>query len=379
LSLFRIFTVHIYAMPSLPASNTVQSASSYVQSASIKWRSKLIRVRQWEFWPTQVVYFPVLVYYLYCAIKARALVFVSAVNPGMEMGGLFGETKSPMLKELPDNFKPKTIYPEPNCTIADIHYLLAAQGMTYPVVAKPDIGERGLLVEKISSDAEMQMYLDRVKVRFLVQEFIQFPLELGVFYYRHPDEEKGTISSIIIKEFLSVAGDGVNNLEQLLLQNDRGVLQLPKLYKRLGNEIYRVPTKGEYVLLEPIGNHSRGTKFVNGNHLINEELMRVFDRINSHSKGVYYGRYDIKCSSLEALYRGEDIRVMEINGAAAEPGHIYDPNCSIFTAWRVLIQHWGIVYQIARANHRKGASYGKVFETYRKFKRYLKYYDEVGG
>jgi hypothetical protein len=362
-----------------PANNVVDGYHIATPATNLKWRSKLIRFTQWEFWPTQVVYFPVLLYYLYCAIKARALVFVSAVNPSMEMGGLFGETKIPMLKELPGNFKPKTIYPEPNSSIAVIHQLLAGAGMAYPVVAKPDIGERGLLVEKISNDAEMQTYLDRVKVRFLVQEFIQFPLELGVFYYRHPDEEKGTISSIIIKEFLSVVGDGVNNLEQLLLQNDRGVLQLPKLYKRLGNEIYNVPAKGEYLLLEPIGNHSRGTKFVNGNHLITEELMRVFDRINSHSKGVFYGRYDIKCSSLEALYRGEDIKVMEINGAAAEPGHIYDPNCSIFTAWRVLIQHWGIVYQIARANHRKGAPYGKVFETYRNYKRYLSYYEEVGG
>lgn len=364
-------------MPSLPANNVVQNAAASAQPTNVKWRSKLIRLKQWEFWPTQVVYFPVLVYYLYCALKARALVFVCAVNPGMEMGGLFGETKSPMLKELPDNFKPKTIYPEPNCSIETIQQLLAAQGMTYPVVAKPDIGERGLLVEKISNDAEMQTYLGRVKVRFLVQEFIQFPLELGVFYYRHPDEEKGTISSIIIKEFLSVVGDGLNNLEQLLLKNDRGVLQLPKLYKRLGKEIYNVPAKGEYVLLEPIGNHSRGTKFVNGNHLITEELMRVFDRINSHSKGVYYGRYDIKCSSLEALYRGEDIMVMEINGAAAEPGHIYDPTCSIFTAWQVLIHHWGIAYQIARANHSKGAAYGGVIDTYQKFKKYLQYYEAV--
>jgi len=362
-----------------PANNVDDSSLVTTPSTKLKWRSKLIRLTQWEFWPTQLVYFPVLLYYLHCAIKARALVFVCAVNPGMEMGGLFGETKSPMLKELPDNFKPKTIYPEPNCSIETIQQLLAAQGMTYPVVAKPDIGERGLLVEKISNDAEMQTYLDKVKVRFLVQEFIQFPLELGVFYYRHPEQERGTISSIIIKEFLSVVGDGTSNMEQLLLKNDRGVLQLPKLYKRIGKEMHSVPAKDAYVLLEPIGNHSRGTKFLNGNHLITDELMRVFDCINSHSKGVYYGRYDIKCSSLEALYRGENIKVMEINGAAAEPGHIYDPTCSIFTAWQVLIHHWGIAYQIARANHRKGAPYGTTIETYRKFKRYLKYYEEVGG
>lgn len=149
------------------------------------------------------------------------------------------------------------------------------------------------------------------------------------------------------------------------------------MYQRLGEDIYRVPAKGEHVLLEPIGNHSRGTKFVNGNHLINEPLERVFDTINHHSTGIFYGRYDIKCSSLEALYRGEDVKVMEINGAAAEPGHIYDPTCSIFTAWLVLIWHWGIAYRIAKVNHRNGTSYETIANTYRKYKQYLEYYDMV--
>lgn len=360
-----------------PQTNFAVPAKPIANHTDLKWRSKLIKLTHWEFWPTQVVYFPVLVYYLYCAIRARALVFVSAVNPSMDTGGLFGETKTPMLKEIPDTNKPKTVYPAPNCSLDELKQLLADAGMQYPLVAKPDVGERGLLVEKIANDYELQQYLDKVKVRFIVQEFIQYPLELGVFYYRFPGEVQGHITSIIIKEFLSVVGDGLHTVEQLLLQNDRGVLQLPKLYKRLADDIYRVPTLGEYVLLEPIGNHSRGTKFVNGNHLINEPLMRVFDRINAHSTGIYYGRYDIKCSSLEALYRGEDIKVMEINGAAAEPGHIYDPTCSIFTAWRVLIWHWGIAYQIARANHRNGTPYDGALDTYQKYRRYVRYYDDV--
>lgn len=360
-----------------PSNPALQKIPATVPKADVKWRSKLIRLTQWEFWPTQAVYFPVLVYYLYCAVKARAVVFVSAVNPSMDTGGMFGETKSPMLKEIPDTFKPKIIYPEPGSSLADINQLMINEGIIYPIVAKPDVGERGLLVEKIANDYEMLLYLDKVKVRFIVQEFIQYPLELGIFYYRQPNEEKGTISSIIIKEFLSVEGDGLHSIEQLLLQNDRGVLQLPKMYHKLGDDIYRIPAAGEYVLLEPIGNHSRGTKFVNGNHLITEPLMRIFDRINHHSTGIYYGRYDIKCSSLEALYRGEDIKVMEINGASAEPGHIYDPTCSIFTAWAVLIAHWRVAYQIARANHRNGTPYDGAMDTYRKYRKYLRYYKDV--
>ncbi len=344
---------------------------------SIKWRSKFIRFTQWEYWPTKVVYTPVFFYYLYCALKARAWLFVSAVNPAMDMGGLFGETKIASIKKLPAHLKPKTIYPEPRSSQASVKQLMLAEGLDYPIVAKPDVGERGLLVEKIDSDEQLQTYIDKVKVRYLIQEFITYPIELGVFYYRHPDEKQGHVSSIIMKDFLSVTGDGVHNIESLLLQNDRGTLQLPDLYGRLGQEIYRIPSLGEHVVLVHIGNHSRGTKFMDGNHLITPQLREVFDTINQNTPGVYYGRYDIKCQSIEALYRGEGIKIMEVNGAASEPGHIYDPNCSIFTAWRVLIFHWDIIYQIAKANHRKGAPYGTFWGTYPKWKAYLQYYRDV--
>lgn len=360
------------------ATQPIRLSSPKPTSTAVKWRSKLIRFTQWEYWPTKLVYAPVLFYYLFCALKARALVFVSAVNPSMDVGGLFGERKIPIIKALPDKLKPKTVYPEPLSSLDEIKELMLRQGLNYPVICKPDVGERGLLVEKVNNDDELKVYIQSTRgVRYMVQEFVAFPIELGVFYYRFPDADKGHISSIIIKEFLTVTGNGTSTIEQLLLQNDRAVLQIAKLQAKLGEKLQVVPAKGEQVLLEPIGNHSRGTKFVDGNYLINEALIRVFDVINQTTPDIYYGRYDIKCHSIEALYRGEGITILEINGAAAEPGHIYDPACSIFTAWRVLLQHWAVVYKIARFNHSRGVAYESIPSTYRKWKAYLEYYKQV--
>ena len=362
---------------STPTSSLIPAQRAAGSPYALKWRAWFVKLTHWEYWPTRVVYAPVFFYYLYCALKARSWLFVSAVNPSMDMGGLFGDSKGRTLKLLPDAIKPKTLYPEPLSTLTDIKQLMAGAGIEYPIICKPDIGERGLLVEKVDNDQQLQAYLDKVKVRMLVQEFITYPIEMGVFYYRHPDEKQGHISSIILKDFLSVTGDGVHTIEWFLLQNDRGMLQLPVLYQRMGQGIYRIPAAGEHVVLVHIGNHCRGTKFMDGNHLINDELRQVFDKISQQSSGIFYGRYDIKCESIEALYRGEGIKIMEVNGAASEPGHIYDPNCSIFTAWRVLFFHWGIIYKIAKANHRNGAPYGTFWGTYPKWKQYLQYHKDV--
>ena len=96
--------------------------------------------------------------------------------------------------------------------------------MTYPLIAKPDIGERGFLVEKLTSEKDLLAYLAQTKVNFLIQEFINLPLEISVLYYRMPSASKGHITSFCIKETLKVQGDGASTIEQLMLAYPRAVL-----------------------------------------------------------------------------------------------------------------------------------------------------------
>ena len=66
----------------------------------------------------------------------------------------------------------------------------------------------------------------------------------------------------------------------------------------MGDDINRIPINIEKVLLEPIGNHCRGTRFINFNHVINEDLNTAFDKISLPIKGFYYGRFDLKAKTI---------------------------------------------------------------------------------
>ena len=326
-------------------------------------RRFLIRLRHWEYWPFEVVYIPVVIYYLYLSAKARSLFFFSAANPGMESGGMLGESKIEIMDLIDDAYKPKTLFFRYCAPAEQVINRMVLVGIWFPIIAKPNQGERGWRVEKVSSQAELTDYLTGNHMDFIVQEYVDEPLELGVFYYRMPGKKTGTITSIVQKEFLSVTGNGYATIRELINQNERAVLQGPALEKRFGNGLDEVPETGQTRQLMPIGNHCRGTKFLNANKHITPELVAVFDRISLSIEGFYYGRYDLRCRSWADLYRGKHIRIMELNGAGAEPAHIYQPGFSIWAGWRSLLAHWNLLYTISRENHRRGVPYMTLTET----------------
>jgi hypothetical protein len=323
----------------------------------------LIRLRHWEYWPFKVVYFPILLYHFWLSIRARSLFFFSASNPSIETGGMLGESKFAILDRIGEEFKPKTLLVPFASEPLALWVQLTGQGLNFPLIAKPDVGERGWRVEKITNEQALLRYLESSPVDFLIQEFVDEPLELGVFYYRLPSQEKGVVSSIVQKEFLTVKGDGVQCVEGLIRRNERALLQLPALTERYGPQLQRVPDYGEVVTLVSIGNHCLGTTFLNANHLITPALTDLFDRISQPVEGFYYGRYDLRCRSVEDLLAGRHIRIMELNGAGAEPAHIYHPGASLWEAYRVLFHHWRVMYTISRENHRRGVPYMTLGEA----------------
>ena len=95
------------------------------------------------------------------------------------------------------------------------------------------------------------------------------------------------------------------------------------------------------------------------NYLINDQLVDVFDAISQQIDGFYYGRFDLRCQNVEALYSG-DIKIMELNGAASEPAHIYAPNFPILEGYKSLFSHWKLLYNISIANHKLGVPYMSI-------------------
>jgi hypothetical protein len=329
-----------------------------------------IKLRSWEYWPFGIVKFPLFVYYLWLALRTRSLVFFSASNPGIDMGGMFGESKFDVLKKIPERYTPKTRIIRIPASREDVINVIRTEGFSYPVIFKPDLGERGYMVKKISSDAEIQSYLDQIRIDFLVQELVDLPLEFGIFYTRFPSKPNGEVTSITAKELLYVSGDGKSTLQTLILAKDRARLQWDKLRITFAARLNDVIEKNKKIELVAIGNHALGTKFIDGNHLINDKLNQTFDMISKQIGGFFFGRFDLRCASLEDLYEG-NIKIMELNGCGAEPAHIYDPNFSFWKGMKVMFQHWRHLFLISRENHRRGVPYlshreAKIF--YNKFK-----------
>lgn len=334
------------------------------------WRSDfMIRLRNWEYWPFGIIQFPVIIYWLFLSVKHRSLVFFSAVNPGIAMGGMFGESKFEILTCIPHSLKPKSLLVDRRSTLDTIVNAMNEAGLVFPVICKPDLGERGYMVKKIHSAAELQSYSEIVRVDFIIQEFIDMPVELGVFYVRIPGGKQGMITSIIGKEMLSVVGDGKKTIGELIQLNDRAKLQWSKLRLKFQKDLNHILPSGQRLELVSIGNHALGTKFLDFSHLSNDQLVRTFDNIASGIKGFYYGRFDLRCPSIADLYEGK-IKILELNGCGAEPAHIYQPGFSLLKAMAVLIQHWRLIDKIATENRKRGYTYTSLSDAWCFYKRF---------
>jgi hypothetical protein len=314
----------------------------------------LVKIFNYEYWTWWLFYLPMTPYWIFQAIRAKSLAYFTAVNPGIEAGGFYGEHKTEILKHISPDYLAKTIVIAKELPLKNVLKLLKDSQLAYPIIAKPNVGERGNAVMKIHSESELVQYHASLSEDYLIQEFVTYPIEFGVLFSRLPNEKTGKVSSLTLKEFLTVTGDGKLSIEELILQSNRARFQLETLQKRLGDGMKEVLPIGEKRLLEPIGNHCRGTKFVNANHLINSQLDDVFTKVAQTFDGFFYGRFDMKVASIEDLYEGKNIKIMELNGVSSDPGHIYDPRYYLWQAYRDLMWHWKRAADISIQNQKAG-------------------------
>lgn len=278
------------------------------------------------------------------------------------------ESKKEIYDIIPEQYIPKTLFFKVGTDAAEILNSVAVSNISFPCIAKPDIGGKGRGVEKIKSLNDIAAYAIKIKMDFLVQELITFPEEVGVFYCRMPDEPDGFISGIVAKEFLIVQGDGVSSLTRLLEKDPRFHFQLPALQKIYGDELNEVLKKDERKNLMPFGNHARGARFIDVSHWADETFTKSFDAICKQVPEFYFGRLDIMYDNLKDLKAGKNFSIIELNGAGSEPTHIYDPGHSLFFAWKEIARHFKLLCTISIKNHKKGYPYLTVKEGMQMFK-----------
>jgi len=330
----------------------------------------IVKLTQWEYWPFSVLYFPVFFYYFWLVLKKRSFFFFSAANPSIEFGGMFGERKSDIFRIIPKEYVPETYLIQKGDVLSALE---KASNIDYPLIAKPNVGERGTWVKKIEDPEELSGYAELCPVDFLLQELVDLPIELGVFYVRMPSQEKGRVTSIVRKHFLTVVGDGKQSVFELLGQNIRAVMTADfesDYLKEVGSSI---PEQGEEVMVEPIGNHCRGTQFLNDNDQISEKLSGAMDVLAKQIPDFYFGRFDIRCQSYEDLERLKHFKILELNGAGSEPGHIYQPGYSLTKAYKDILWHLGALADISEENKAKGVPFVSFKEGIQKWKAHRAY------
>lgn len=316
----------------------------------------VIKLTNWEYWPFGIVQLPSFFYFAWLAMRAKSLTFFCGSNPGITMGGLFGESKFEVLQKVPPGYVPRSVLVTRPVEPAEVLKLISDAGLTMPVIFKPDLGERGFMVKRIKEQKDIEIYLRSFQYDFIIQELVDLPLEFGVFYSRMPTERAGKITSIVMKEMLSVEGNGKSTLAELILAKDRAKIQWETLRTVYEGRLHEVLPPGRKMEIVSIGNHCLGTKFINANHLINPALNKTFDQISTQIEGFFFGRFDLRCASLEDLCAGK-IKVLELNGCGAEPAHIYDPDFPFFKAMATLLVQWKTIFTIAMQNRKLGYSF----------------------
>lgn len=330
-----------------------------------------------EFWPQQLFYAPMILYWLWLTLKhGGRFALPTAANPTFPMGGWIGESKEAVLSNAGSQAR-KVVAPyvsfvrEPSVPLDHAVRAAAQQvrvaGFTFPFVAKPDKGCRGAGVRRIRNESELASYVEQFPAgeRIFLQALVDHEAEAGVFYIRKPGAAHGQIFSLTLKYFPYVYGDGSSTLGELIARDRRaGTLKDIYLPRHAGRQ-NQVLAPGEAYRIAFAGSHSRGTIFRDGNRYITEFMQRTFDEIAKDIDGFYFGRFDVRFSSIEDLQQGRNFTILECNGAGAEATHIWDRKTSLRTAYRVLMHQYALLWEIGAENVRRGARPARLIDLFR--------------
>ena len=340
-------------------------------------RGAWLRWTRWEFWPPWLFYPPVVLYIGWLALRHRSFALVTAVNPCMPTGGFIGEEKSKILDGIDNSAGLIADYvllradasPEDRRAVA--REFQASLAVAFPIVLKPEVGQRGSGVRVLKDVAGLEEALEVLEVDHVLQAFAPGP-EYGVFYVREPGAERGRIFSITEKQIPTLAGDGVHTLEELIWNDPRSVALASTYLQLHTSRLQEVLEVGEEVPLVELGSHCRGAVFLDGNHLRTQELEDTIEALSQSYDGFWFGRYDLRAESEAAFREGRGFKILELNGLTSEATHIYDPKTPLLEAWRVLCQQWRLAFEIAAANRDAGArpdSLGSLLRAYLDYRR----------
>jgi hypothetical protein len=280
---------------------------------------------------------------------------------------LEGEPKKEMYDLLPRGSFPPTFNVLPGDSIDEIKLKLIQHNITYPFIVKPEVGGQGILLRKIDDEEALLYYHKLMPWEYMVQRLVEYPMEVSVFYIRHPKDSKGTITGFLHKIPLYVTGSGTDTLHTLVTRHPKGGKRVEELQGKHRDRWHDVLEKNEKYMLSYAANHNRGAQFIDLKEHIDEKLATFFDGFSLRINDFFYGRYDIMCASIEDLKAGKNFTILEYNGCGAEPNHFYDTGYTLVGAYKEILKHWQALYEISKYNREQAGVKPWPFHKGRKF------------
>lgn len=316
-----------------------------------------------EFWPSAIMYAPVVLQWLLLAARHRSLTVPFIANPGLALSGMVGVPKSALMQQASGAGRAAilpwichVVTDEPARLQADACVrMAAAAGIHFPLVCKPDIGCRGAGVKLIHTIEQLQAAIAAYPAgaALLCQKLASFEPEAGVFFVRLPDAD-GAVVSLTFKYRPQVIGDGRSTLHELLQQDPRAA-RVQHLYRqRHAGRWNEVIPHGERLRLVFSASHCRGAVFRDAREHITPALTASINRIMDGIPDFHYGRLDVKFADLSALRAGEGLQVVEINGASAESIQIWDRGASLRDAIGTLLWQYRTLFALGAHQRQRG-------------------------
>ena len=305
-----------------------------------------MKIRDKGYWVSKLFYIRSWIHWLLSSLRFHSITFFSAVNPALHLGGMLDDRKSDIYDMLPDRYLPKTIVLDAN----DKYALekLSESGIQYPLITKPNVGYKGYMVRRVENEAELLRVLKKFDNKeILIQEFLKHDREFSLLFYRLPLTNAYGVSSLVEKKLPYLEGDGKSTLRELIEKEGSAFLDKNYILSKRKEDLSSIIPNGIKETIDHVGNYARGAKFYSLNHCIDNEIIESGKRFFNHLDGINFGRIDLKANSLEDI-KNNNFKILEVNGAKAEPLHMYEPTMSWLRIWHTISEHWSILNKIAR-------------------------------
>lgn len=265
----------------------------------------------------------------------------------MKLGGMLDDKKSEVYSLVDSKYLAKTVLISAQ---SDLLAEMRSSGLDFPVIIKPDIGFKGFLVRKIDNERELQsiqsLFEDRV---MLMQEYLSMKREFSIMCYKRKNSHRFAVSSFVEKKLPFIMGDGTSSIKELIEKLKNPFLKKDLVLQKLDQRKEEILEEGIELTVDHVGNYARGSKFYNMNNEIDSDLIEEVNNFFQNIEGLNFGRLDIKAESIDQVKRGE-FKLLEINGAKAEPIHIYDINMSVWSVVKDVHFHWTTLFKIVKEN-----------------------------